>query len=210
MNYPYGNYSDAVIDYIKTQGCALGVRAASAISLATARLPSWLMPISGITSARFESFRGRRQTVWSAWEFRPIRLAQESSIIIRPSIQSSVSQIPPHAQWADNYWALLSQSYRPELPCAPDGLNHEGSLAVAKEMADAARRAGARLIKHQTHIVEDEMCQVARSIQLPKPIMVVAMQPKKHTILPHLPHLSAIQIEFFGKVALLPPYIFLK
>ena len=35
------------------------------------------------------------------------------------------------------------------------GINHEGSLAVAKEMADAARRAGARLIKHQTHIVED-------------------------------------------------------
>ncbi len=31
-------------------------------------------------------------------------------------------------------------------------------------MADAARRAGARLIKHQTHIVEDEMCQVARKV----------------------------------------------
>lgn len=44
------------------------------------------------------------------------------------------------------------------------GINHEGSLAVAKEMADAARRAGARLIKHQTHIVEDEMCQVARKV----------------------------------------------
>lgn len=25
MNYPYGNYSDAVIDYVKTQGCCLGV-----------------------------------------------------------------------------------------------------------------------------------------------------------------------------------------
>ncbi len=25
MNYPYGNYSDVVIDYIKTKGCALGV-----------------------------------------------------------------------------------------------------------------------------------------------------------------------------------------
>lgn len=44
------------------------------------------------------------------------------------------------------------------------GINHEGSLAVAKEMADAAQRAGARLIKHQTHIVEDEMCQVARNV----------------------------------------------
>lgn len=44
------------------------------------------------------------------------------------------------------------------------GINHEGSLKVAKEMVDAAYRAGARLIKHQTHIVEDEMCQVARKV----------------------------------------------
>ena len=44
------------------------------------------------------------------------------------------------------------------------GINHEGSLEVAKEMVDAAYRAGARLIKHQTHIVEDEMCQVARGV----------------------------------------------
>lgn len=44
------------------------------------------------------------------------------------------------------------------------GINHEGSLAVAKEMVDAAKRAGARLIKHQTHIVEDEMCGTARNV----------------------------------------------
>lgn len=44
------------------------------------------------------------------------------------------------------------------------GINHEGSLEVAKEMADAAKRAGARLIKHQTHIVEDEMSHVAKSV----------------------------------------------
>lgn len=42
------------------------------------------------------------------------------------------------------------------------GINHEGSLLVAKEMVSAAYRAGARLIKHQTHVVEDEMCQVAK------------------------------------------------
>ncbi len=45
------------------------------------------------------------------------------------------------------------------------GINHEGNLQVAKEMVDAAFRAGAKLIKHQTHICEDEMCQVARSIK---------------------------------------------
>lgn len=44
------------------------------------------------------------------------------------------------------------------------GINHEGSLKVAKEMVDAAHRAGARLIKHQTHIVEDEMSYVAKSV----------------------------------------------
>lgn len=44
------------------------------------------------------------------------------------------------------------------------GINHEGSLAVAKEMVDAAHRAGARLIKHQTHIVEDEMCGTAKKV----------------------------------------------
>lgn len=44
------------------------------------------------------------------------------------------------------------------------GINHEGSLKVAKEMVDAAHRAGARLIKHQTHIVEDEMSHVAKSV----------------------------------------------
>ena len=44
------------------------------------------------------------------------------------------------------------------------GINHNGSLAAAKEMALAAKKAGARLIKHQTHIVEDEMSQRAKSV----------------------------------------------
>lgn len=44
------------------------------------------------------------------------------------------------------------------------GINHEGSLQVAKEMVDAAYRAGARWIKHQTHIVEDEMCRLAKKV----------------------------------------------
>ncbi len=44
------------------------------------------------------------------------------------------------------------------------GINHEGSLDVAKEMVDSAARAGARLIKHQTHVVEDEMSHAAKSV----------------------------------------------
>jgi len=50
------------------------------------------------------------------------------------------------------------------LVIAEIGINHEGSLDVAIEMVDAAIRAGAEVIKHQTHIVEDEMSQEARDI----------------------------------------------
>jgi sialic acid synthase SpsE len=44
------------------------------------------------------------------------------------------------------------------------GINHNGDLAVAKEMVLSAHRAGARIIKHQTHVVEDEMCHVAKNV----------------------------------------------
>ncbi len=44
------------------------------------------------------------------------------------------------------------------------GINHNGSLKVAKEMVLSAHRAGARLIKHQTHIVEDEMAGAAKKV----------------------------------------------
>ena len=44
------------------------------------------------------------------------------------------------------------------------GINHEGSLDVAKEMVDAAFRAGVEVIKHQTHVVEDEMSKAAKSV----------------------------------------------
>lgn len=48
------------------------------------------------------------------------------------------------------------------LVIAEIGINHEGSLKVAKEMVDAAFDAGAELIKHQTHIVDDEMSSAAK------------------------------------------------
>ena len=44
------------------------------------------------------------------------------------------------------------------------GINHEGSLEVAKEMVDAACRAGARIVKHQTHVVDDEMSHLAKKV----------------------------------------------
>lgn len=50
------------------------------------------------------------------------------------------------------------------LVIAEIGINHGGSLEVAKSMVDAAHAAGARCIKHQTHIVEDEMSKAARKV----------------------------------------------
>lgn len=44
------------------------------------------------------------------------------------------------------------------------GINHEGSLEVAKLIVDAAARAGAKVIKHQTHVVEDEMSHAAKKV----------------------------------------------
>lgn len=52
----------------------------------------------------------------------------------------------------------------PPLVIAEIGINHEGSLIVAKQMVDAAHRAGVEVIKHQTHIVEDEMSQAAKKV----------------------------------------------
>lgn len=52
----------------------------------------------------------------------------------------------------------------PPLVIAEIGINHEGSLKTAFEMVDAAARAGVEVVKHQTHIVNDEMCGVAKNV----------------------------------------------
>jgi len=44
------------------------------------------------------------------------------------------------------------------------GINHEGSLETAFEMVDAAWKSGAEMVKHQTHIVEDEMSKEAKNV----------------------------------------------
>ena len=52
----------------------------------------------------------------------------------------------------------------PPLVIAEIGINHEGSLNVAFEMVDAAHRAGAEMVKHQTHVVDDEMSHLAKEV----------------------------------------------
>ena len=52
----------------------------------------------------------------------------------------------------------------PPLVIVEIGINHEGSLQTAFEMVDAAWKSGAEVIKHQTHIVEDEMSKEAKKV----------------------------------------------
>ena len=52
----------------------------------------------------------------------------------------------------------------PPLVIAEIGINHGGDLAVAKEMVRLAAGAGCEMIKHQTHIIADEMTEEAKSI----------------------------------------------
>lgn len=65
------------------------------------------------------------------------------------------------------YIAIAGRKIGPDYPplvIAEIGINHEGSLQVAKEMVDAAHRAGVEVVKHQTHIVEDEMSGAAKKV----------------------------------------------
>ena len=52
----------------------------------------------------------------------------------------------------------------PPLVIAEIGINHGGDLSVAKEMVRLAALSGCECVKHQTHIVEDEMTEAAKSI----------------------------------------------
>jgi len=66
-----------------------------------------------------------------------------------------------------NYIEIAGRRIGPDYPplvIAEIGINHEGSLSIAKEMVDAAHRAGVEMVKHQTHIVADEMSSAAKKV----------------------------------------------
>ena len=52
----------------------------------------------------------------------------------------------------------------PPLIIAEIGINHGGSLDVAKRMVDLIVHSGCECVKHQTHIIEDEMTEEAKAI----------------------------------------------
>jgi N-acetylneuraminate synthase len=53
--------------------------------------------------------------------------------------------------------------YEP-LVVAELGINHGGSLKAALEIVDAAADAGVEIIKHQTHVIDDEMSAEAKKV----------------------------------------------
>ena len=57
----------------------------------------------------------------------------------------------------------IGEDFEP-LIIAELGINHNGSLSHAKKLVDAAYKSGAEIIKHQTHVVEDEMTEEAKKI----------------------------------------------
>lgn len=57
----------------------------------------------------------------------------------------------------------LGIDYEP-LVIAELGINHGGSLEIAKRMVDEASKIGVEIIKHQTHIVDDEMSLEAKNV----------------------------------------------
>ena len=58
---------------------------------------------------------------------------------------------------------MVGEGCKP-LVIAEIGINHNGSLKLAKKIVDAAKNAGAEIIKHQTHIPDDEMSIEAKKI----------------------------------------------
>ena len=59
---------------------------------------------------------------------------------------------------------LIGEKYNPII--IPEiGINHKGDINLAIHMADKAITTGAQIIKHQTHIVDDEMSNEAKKIK---------------------------------------------
>ncbi|MDA3614366.1 N-acetylneuraminate synthase [Polluticaenibacter yanchengensis] len=68
-----------------------------------------------------------------------------------------------HTTYIEIQGRKIGPGYAP-LVIAEIGINHEGSLELAKQMVDAAHRAGVEVVKHQTHIVADEMSGAAKKV----------------------------------------------
>ncbi len=80
------------------------------------------------------------------------------------------------------------------LVIAEIGINHGGDLTVAKDMVRLAAQSGAECIKHQTHFIDDEMTEEAKSIFPPNADMSIwdvmqtyALPAEDEIVLKHYP-----------------------
>jgi len=58
---------------------------------------------------------------------------------------------------------LIGSDYKP-LVIAEIGINHNGDLNLAKHLVDEACSQGVEIIKHQTHVIDDEMSKLSKKI----------------------------------------------
>ena len=59
---------------------------------------------------------------------------------------------------------ITINNYSPPVIIAEIGINHNGKLEEAIKIADKAIKSGADIIKHQTHVVSDEMALSAKKV----------------------------------------------
>ena len=63
-----------------------------------------------------------------------------------------------------NFGGRLIGPDHPPLVIAEIGINHGGRLDTAYEMVDAAASTGVEVVKHQTHVIDDEMSGAAKRV----------------------------------------------
>ena len=56
---------------------------------------------------------------------------------------------------------IIGEGHLPLIICEL-GINHQGSLSLAKKMVDLAYKSGAEAIKNQSHILDKEMIPDAK------------------------------------------------
>ena len=83
----------------------------------------------------------------------------------------------------------IGPAHKPLVICEI-GINHGGSLDLARKMVELAALSGAECVKHQTHFVEDEMTEHAREIFPPNADISIwdlmeksALSPEDETVL---------------------------
>jgi sialic acid synthase SpsE len=87
----------------------------------------------------------------------PLHIARVSNILL--------TAVGPLSKFRNLFMKIGERAVGPEHPplvIAEIGINHGGSLEVAKKMVTAARMVGCEAVKHQTHFVDDEMTEEAK------------------------------------------------